>query len=197
MKIVFEQYGPDETITVSKYLKNRKLRKYFNRETAAAIVSLSKLLDGEALPHDTPFFYATGLFEYEEYGLPHVVADSMDSQDKFSDRLFIDKGISRISPLTSFKVLQNMTLAFVSIEHQLTGDNAVVYISAASLLQYALHAAPPEPILIGAGQVHQTGRTESGFALVSKEDIVESSFLHSDAKAIDLFRTWSGEKVES
>ena len=46
MKIRWQRFGPDEVIPVSEYLKNRKLRKYFNRETAATIVTLSKLLDG-------------------------------------------------------------------------------------------------------------------------------------------------------
>ena len=85
----------------------------------------------------TPFYYATGFIEYEDYGLKSTVEDSVDPAGKFSDRLFIEKGLSRISPLNQFKVLQNMPLCFVSIEHNLHGDNAVVYASAAGLLQHA------------------------------------------------------------
>ena len=137
MKIVFDCYNPDEPIPVVKYLKNKKLQKYFSRETAAAIVCAAKLLVGIDLDPETPFYYATGFIEYEDYGLKYIVEDSVDPTGKFSDRLFIEKGLSRISPLNQFKVLQNMPLCFVSIEHNLHGDNAVVYASAAGLLQHA------------------------------------------------------------
>lgn len=195
MKVNWQRFEPDDLIPVSSYLKNRKLRKYFNRETAAGIIALGELLNGIQLPANTPFYYATGLVEFEEYGLPKIVSASLDDNGHFSDRLFVERSIPRISPLTSFKVLQNMTLAFLSIEHELTGDNAVVYVSASSLLQYMLTAPTEGDILIGAGKVFRDGRTESGFALLTKEEAIQTPFLNSNDKAIDIFRQWALEKV--
>ncbi len=178
-------------IPVGKYLRNKKLRKYFSRETAAAIVCAGKILDGIELAPDTPFYYATGLIEYEDYGLQHIVEDSTDSAGKFSEKLFFERGFSRISPLNQFKVLQNMPLCFVSVEHHLHGDNAVVYSSAAGLLQHALYAPGDELILIGAGKVDQDGKTESGFAFIEKGEIAGSPFLSFTGAAIEIFRTWN------
>jgi hypothetical protein len=194
MKVVFDSYNPDETIPVGNYLKNKKLRKYFNRETAAAIVCAGKLLHGIDLSLDIPFYYATGLIEYEEYGLNYIVEDSIDQEGRFSESLFFERGLSRISPLTQFKVLQNMPLCFVSIEHQLHGDNAVVYSSAAGLLTHALYAPGDGTVLIGAGKVYKTGKTESGLALIEKDEIEGSPFLSYSGEAIEIFRTWSASE---
>jgi hypothetical protein len=193
MRVIFDSYEPDEMIPVAKCLKNKKLRKYFNRETAAAVVCAGKLLEGIEIHPDTPFYYATGLIEYEEYGLKYIVEDSVDGDGKFSEQLFFQQGLSRISPLTQFKVLQNMPLCFVSIEHNLHGDNAVVYSSAAGLLQHALYSSGDGPILLGAGKVHKTGSTESGFVLLKKQEIEDSPCLSFTGEATEMFRAWSQE----
>lgn len=191
MKVIFESYTPEGTIPVGTYLKNKKLRKYFSRETAAAIVCAAKLLDGVELPPETPFYYATGLIEYEDYGLQYIVEDSTDAAGRFSEKLFLERGLSRISPLNQFKVLQNMPLCFVSIEHDLHGDNAVIYSSAAGLLQHALYAPGDGLILLGAGKVYKTGRAEAGFGLLKKEDIRDSPYLSFPGEATELFREWA------
>lgn len=190
MRVVFDSYTAEETIPVRVYLKNRKLGKYFSRETAAALVCAGKLSEQGEIPEETPFYYATGLIEYEEYGLNYIVEDSIDQYGEFSEQRFFKEGLSRIPPLTQFKVLQNMPLCFVSIEHQLRGDNAVVYSSASGLLHHALYAPEDGPLLIGAGKVYQTGATECGFALVAKKEIEDSSFLSFSGEAIEIFRAW-------
>jgi hypothetical protein len=195
MKVVFDVYEPDETIPAARYLRNKKLRKYFNRETAAAIVSAGKLLNGGAYAQNMPFYYATGLIEYEEYGLSCIVEDSVDGDSRFSETQFFEQGLSRISPLTQFKVLQNMPLCFVSIEHGLHGENAVVYSAASALLQQALYAPADDYLLIGAGKVHRSGKTESGFALIRKADIRHSPFLSSTVEATEIFRAWTQHKL--
>lgn len=194
MKVVFDSYPPDKTIAVTNYLKNKKLQKYFNRETAAAIVSAGRLLQGLTLPTDMPFYYATGFIEFEDYGLQFIAEDSADENGHFSEELFVTKGLTRVPPINQFKVLQNMPLCFVSIEHQLTGDNAVVYGSGASLLQHVLCSPVENPILIGAGKVYRDGRAEAGFALVSKTEIKKSPFLSMTDEAIELFREWLQEE---
>lgn len=191
MKIVFDSYSATEVIPVAHCLNNKKLAKYFNRETAAAIVCASKLLRGLTLPTETPFYYATGTLEYEDYGLGYIAQDSADEQGKFSASLFIEQGLSRVPPINQFKVLQNMPLCFVAIEHQLTGDNAVIYSAATSLLLCVLTAVPPRNILIGAGKVYNHGETQAGFALVDKQEIEQSPFLSFTGEAIDLFQAWA------
>ena len=52
MKTVFEAYAAGEAIPVQHFVKNRKLAKYFNRETAAAVVCAAKLLRDVPLPAD-------------------------------------------------------------------------------------------------------------------------------------------------
>ncbi|OQW95718.1 MAG: hypothetical protein BWK79_01440 [Beggiatoa sp. IS2] len=194
MNLVFDTYPPGEPIVVAKYLKNKKLQKYFNRETAAAVVGAGKLLNGLILDPNMPFYYATGFIEFEDYGLHCIAEDSADEKGHFSEELFIAKGLARVPPISQFKVLQNMPLCFVSIEHHLTGDNAVVYGSTASLLQHVLCSPIESPILMGAGKVYRNGLAEVGFALVSKAEIKVSPFLSVTREAVELFREWLKEE---
>lgn len=194
MKVVFNSYKYNETIPVIDYLKKRKLAKYFNRETAAAIVSMKKLLNGSDIDPETPFYYATGIVQHEEYGLDKVVELCKDKNGKFSQKLFVEKAMFGVSPLTQFKVLYNMPLCFVAIEYNLKGDNAVIYSSATGLLVQALNAPCEAPILLGAGKIHKDGQVESGFALVSKKEISNSYFLLDSKEAIELFRCWFNKR---
>jgi len=190
MKAVFEQYSLQDEIPVRNYLKKKKLAKYFNRESAAAIVCAGKMLDGMNLPSSTPFYYARGVVEFEDYGLEKIVSSCKDENGNFSQERFATDGISSISPLTQFKILYNMPACFVSIEHNLTGDNAVIYASAEGLLACALTAQQEEEILLGAGKVYADGSVVAGFALVSKEEAAASPFLRSQEEAIEIFRDW-------
>ncbi len=195
MKSCFVSFASNEKIPVSRHLTNRKLRKYFNRETSVAIVCSSMLLKDENVPSDTPFYYAAGLLSFEEYGLAKLINSSLTDEGEFSQQRFIDIGVMGISPLTSFKFLPNMTLAFISIEQKLTGDNAVVYVSADSLLNYARVAPTTGPILIGAGQVDSEGNAASCFALVAKEELILLSPQKPDMQALALLRSLSPEKA--
>ncbi|MDR1702733.1 MAG: hypothetical protein LBR56_08140 [Sporomusaceae bacterium] len=191
MRFVFDTYEPSQAIDVTQYLKNRKLSKYFNKETAAAIVGVGKLLDGAPVDLGTPFFYATGLLEYEDYGLNDIVANSVDAGNKYSQELFVAKGITNVSPLNQFKILQNMPLCFVSLAYGFQGDNAVIYASAGGLINCALYAATDGPVIIGAGKVTEDGRAASGFAVVQKSDLAASPYLNSPAEAIEIFQAWA------
>lgn len=190
MRVAFNSYSLEEEIPVRSYLKKRKLVKYFNRETAAAIVCLGQLLKGETLAPDTPFYYAKGLVEYEDIGLGKLVEASSDDSGRFSQENFVSRGMSSISPLTQFKVLYNMPLSFVAIEHNLTGDNSVIYSSADGLLLQALHGPPGVPILLGADRVYKDGMVATGFALAKKEEIQKKKFPQPAGEAIEIFRYW-------
>lgn len=191
MRIAYVTYEPEENIPVTSCLQNKKLVKFFNRETSASIVCVDKLLDKSLLSPETPFYYATGWIEYEDYGLGEIAEDSTDENGKFSDELFIKKGLFRISPLNQFKVLQNMPLCFVSIVYRLRGDNAVIYGAGGSLLQHAFYSPFDGPLLIGAGKVYRNGLVESGFALITKAILQDSPFLLYEGEAVNIFRAWA------
>ncbi len=194
MKVTFDSYKPGEEIPVVQYLKNRKLRKYFNRETEAALVGVGKLTRNIELRPETPFYYATGVMEYEDYGLEEIVRNSTDEPDGFSHKLFIEEAIPRVSPLNLFKVMQNMALSFIAIELNLIGDNDVIYTSASGLLLLALHSSFNDHMLLGASKTYKDGKVEAGFAFVLKEEIEKSPFLYSTGKAVDMFRSWVSSK---
>jgi hypothetical protein len=198
MNVVFDSYEPGEDIPVLQYLKNRKLQKYFNRETAAAIVGVGKLFREMEPAPETPFYYAAWPMEYEDYGFMGTISRSIDEKGNFSQKRFIHEGMPTVSPLSQFKVLQNMPLSFAAIEYQLTGDNAVVYTSAPGLLRLGLQSVFDGPMLLGAGKTYKDGRVEAGFAYVTREEIKDSSFLsalstpgNGNPDAVDMFRAWA------
>jgi hypothetical protein len=190
MKAAFSTFAQGETIPVFDYLKDRKLAKYFSRETAAAIVCLGRLLKKVDIPSGIPVYYATGITEHEDYGLPGIARNSTDSTGRFSPELFIRKGFAEVPPITQFKLLCNMPLCFISLNYGLSGDNAVIYSAASSLLCQALSAPVESPILLGAGKSHADGSVESGFAVASKEEISSSQFLSASVEAVEIFRAW-------
>lgn len=191
MKVEFLTFSLEDEIPVGDYLKKRKLVKFFNRETAAAVVCLGRLLGGASLPTETPFYYAKGLVEYEDFGLDTIVAASRGASGSFSQEAFATRGMSSISPLTQFKVLYNMPLSFISIEHQLTGDNSVIYSSAQGLLVQARYAVSELPLLLGAGRVYGDGGVAAGFALASKEEFAKAPLPPDTGdEAVQLFRSW-------
>jgi hypothetical protein len=194
MRLVFHTYASDEEIPVLSFLKNRKLAKYLNRETMAAVVSVGSLLELTSIEAETPFYYATGMLEYQDYGLNHIVDASLDSEGLFSDRLFVEQGIAAVSPLNQFKVLQNMPLSFASINYGLQGDNAVLYSAAGSLLRQALCAPGDGQVLIGAGKVYGDGVTECGCALLDVAEFTDSPWLLSEVEAVEMFRELAKEQ---
>lgn len=194
MKAVFHTYGAGEAIPVQEYLRNRKLVKYLNRETMAAIVALGRLYEIAPIEPATPCYYATGMLEYQDYGLDDIMAASRADDGQFSPRLFIDQGIAAVSPLNQFKVLQNMPLSFASINFGLTGDNAVLYSAAGSLLLQAQCAPDSGPVLIGAGKAYRDSSVASGFALAERSELADSPWLTSADEAVEMFRLW-GERI--
>jgi len=193
LRLRFETFEPGEVLPVRNYLKNRKLKKFFSRETMAAMICVSKLLEDHEISEETSFFYATSVLEFEDYGLTNLALHSTDEDDQFSQRRFIEDCIPKISPLNQFRLLQNMPLCFISIEKNIKGDNAVVYSSGQGLLRHALYADNDMNILIGATRVYKSGKAESGFAIVDKDEIRCSKFLCGCDEAIDMFREWSNE----
>jgi hypothetical protein len=191
MKILFEAYERDEPIPVQRYIGNRKLVKYFNRETAAAVVCASKLLEGETFDSSTPFYYETGVMEYENLGLDDIARESADADGHFSQQGFAQEGARAVPPLTQFKALYNMPLSFVAIEQGLNGDNAVVYGSARALLDLALCAPGNGAILLGSGKMHASGQVECGFALVDRKGLEDAPLPDEEVEGIELLRRWA------
>ena len=179
-----------DDIPVRAVLNNRKLAKYFNRETALGIVCLAEMLAEVPLAADTPAFYDTGLVEYEDFGLDAIV-ETCVTDGTYTQQSFVEKGMSLISPMTQFKILLNMPLCFFSIEHHLTGDNAVTYSSAEGLLTHARLADTEGAILIGAGKVNPDGAVESGFALATRVELASLPDRYAGKEGIEIFRGFS------
>jgi hypothetical protein len=194
MKIVFDSYAAAEPVPVQHFIKNRKLVKYFNRETAAALVAAGKLIGTDALDAATPFYYETGVMEYESLGLDAIAAGSIDAAGRFDPQRFVDIGVKAVPPLTQFKALYNMPLGFVAIEHGLCGDNAVVYASARGLMLQALCAPTSAQVLLGCGKVYADAHIESAFVLLADNELKTASryldAIDENAEAIELFRAW-------
>lgn len=180
------RYGRDEEIPFGRYLKERKLSKYFSRETACAIVSAGELLSRVEVDRRTPVYYCMGVVEHECYGLDSIAAGSTGPDGSFSQQLFVEAGFASVPPLNQFKVLYNMPLTFVSIVFGFTGDNAALYTSADGLLLQAA-AAPSWPVLIGAGKAYPDGSVCAGFALARKEDLETLRRTRPSGEAIGLF----------
>ncbi len=184
MIIETAKYQLDETIPVVQYLKHKKSKKYFSRETAAAVTVMGKLLEKVDVNRACiPLFYSTAVTEFEDYGLNTIVKNSLDEAGSFSEKNFIETGLSGISPLNQFKVLQNMPLCFVSIEFGFRGDNAVVCGSTTGLLTYVQYSNYDVNI-IGAGRLFRNGSVESCFALISKADLKQAEFAAADEDPI-------------
>jgi hypothetical protein len=188
---IYNEYAPGSEIPILRHLKNRKLAKYLNRESMAAVVAVGELNERAPLTSGVPFYYSTGRLEYEDYGLPAIVAGSRDAAGAFSPGRFVREGIAAVSPLNQFKVLQNMPLSFVSINYGLRGDNAVLYASAAALLAQARCSPSSGPLLLGAGRAHPDGRVESGFALVHESDLEAAPSPAPDEDGLEMLRAWA------
>lgn len=188
MRWIYKKIALEQEIPVRSVLRNKKLAKYFNRESALGIVCLAALLGDEPLSPSTPIFYDTGTIEYEDFGLEKIV-ETCVVDGRYSQKAFVERGMSAISPMTQFKILLNMPICFFSIEHQLTGDNAVTYATAEGLLAHARLAASAEDILIGAGKVNADGSIESGFALGTKSELAAFAGRFAHREGIEIFRS--------
>jgi hypothetical protein len=187
MRIIHRVYPPGAPIPVENYIRNRKFRKYFNRETCAAIATIGEFLQTVDIDtKGTPLYYATGLIEYEDYGLPRIVEKSLD-HGHFSSTRFVEDGISCISPLDQFKVLLNMPLSFISIEFGFKADNAVIYSSISGLMSVAAMSEKGIPVIIGAGKTHSDGSSEAGFVLATRDELREIQINVPDEEAVNLF----------
>jgi hypothetical protein len=191
MKILFDAYCADAPIPVQRHLRNRKLVKYFNRETAAAVVCAARLLEGESLDPTTPFYYESGVMAYENLGLDEIARESVDVEGRFSQTGFAQRGARAVPPLTQFKALYNMPLSFVAIEQGLTGDNGVVYASARALLELALCAPVSDLVLLGCGKMQADGQVECGFALIDPRSLAKTPLPEVGIEGIELLRQWA------
>ena len=184
MKLARRFYAPGEKIPAETFLKERKLAKFFSRETAAAVTALGGLLAGAQVPPDIPAYYGIGVVEKESFGLETVVASSTGPDEKFSQKLFVEEGFMSVPPLNQFKVLYNMPLCFASIVFGLKGDNAVIYASGRALLEAAL-LAPAFPVLVGAGKSYADGSVAAAFALAERAELEALLAGAGEKEAID------------
>lgn len=188
MRVIHCSYLPDEDIPIYDYVKNRKLVKYYTRETMAAVIAVSQLFEGHPIPSDMPFFYSTGETEMLDF-YQNICYQYSQISEEFSSLGFIENIVPMISPIQQFKMMRNTTSCFVSIEYGLKGDNALLLSSASGLLYMAMLAETEGPVLIGSGKLYADGTVECGFAEVLPLEIENHPMLNSNDDAIALFKT--------
>lgn len=187
MRIVYKKYTASDEIPVYDYVQQRKLVKYYTRETMAAVVAAAELLAGCEVRNDMPFFYSTGETEVMDFYTGSCKTYAVRNTT-FNTPRFIEDVVPTISPLSQFKMMRNMTHCFVSIEHGLKGDNAALLFSASGLLYSALLCGYDGMVLIGAGRMYADGAVECGFASLHPADLANHRLLGSADEAIEFFR---------
>ena len=184
MKTVYLHYSPEEEIPAGPRIRKRKLVKYYTRETLAAVLAAAQLLDGEEIPSQTPFYYASA--DVENFDCFREVFEKFSAAGIRS--FDAERYLAFAPPTAQFKIMRNMVPCFVSLEHALTGDNNVIVDSASALLYAALTAPTDGRVLIGAGFLHADDSVEAGFALVHPDELAGHPLLGTDAPAIDIFK---------
>ena len=187
MRVIYKKYLPKEEIPVYDYARNRKLVKYYTRETMAAVVSVACLFEGRAPDPCMPFFYSSG--ETEMIDLYRGIGDRITSVEKdFRSTWFVENVAVLISPLERFKTMRNTTACLVAIENGLKGDNGVLLASASGLLYSAMFTETEGTVLIGAGKVYADGTVECGFAEGLPAEFATHPLLDSPGDAIEIFQ---------
>jgi len=188
MRISYVTYLPDQEIPVYDFVVQRKLVKYYTRETMAAMAAMAALYPDRKRDEDTPFFYATGELEMMAFYI-EACQKMAGRHTRFSPELFLKELVPQISPLTQFKQMRNMTQCFVSIEYGLRGDNAALLRSGSGMLYEAMLCPGNRPVLIGAGRLYADNRVEVGFAEVLPSELEGHPLLGKDFEPVDFFRT--------
>lgn len=181
MEFIYRAFDKEEDIPVASVLSRRKLVKYFNRETMAAVLVASEFLKGRNVPSEIPFYYASAEMENLD-GIRNI--EPYLSGDKFD----VPKILPAVSTLDAFKTMRNMVSCFVAIENGLKGDNNSIIDSASALLYCAVTAPTDGPVLIGAGKLHADGSVECGFATGFPSEWEGHPLLGTGECAIEIFR---------
>ncbi len=187
MRLIYKKYLPNEEIPVYDYARNRKLVKYYTRETMAAVVSVACLFEGSTPDPCMPFFYSSG--ETEIIDFYRGIGDKIISEEKdFSSIWFVENVCKLISPLERFKTMRNTTACLVAIENGLKGDNGVLLTSATGLLYSAMFTETEGSVLIGAGKLYADGTVECGFAEGFPAEFETHPLLDTLGDAIEIFQ---------
>lgn len=191
METVYSRFSPDDKISIARFAKDRKIAKYANRESLAAVVVAGTLCEKHPFYPALPVYFATSLPEMEDLGFCEMAFASRDENGKFSNERYINKGILEAVPLYQLKIIHNTTLSLVSMNFGLTGEHAVIHTEAGMLLAHAVAHPVAETLLLGAGKIHGDNSVECGFALASRDELRTSVWLGSTAVAVEMFRSWS------
>ena len=170
-----------------EYARNRKLVKYYTRETMAAVVAVARLFEGTAPDADMPFFYSSGETEIVDF-YRDIGEKFVNEENDFSSLWFVEEVSRSISPLERFKTMRNTTTCLVAIENGLKGDNGVFLTSASGLLYSALLTETEGTVLIGAGKLHADGTVECGFAEGLPAEFMGHPLLDTMSDAIEIFK---------
>lgn len=187
MRVLYQKYLPGDDIPVHNYISNKKLIKYYTRETMAAAVVMGELIKDTSLRPETALFYAS-----DETDIPptcRIVAEiALNRVDPSDIEMLVNQFPQFCSPLERFKMMRNTTICLLAIEHGITGDNSLLLSSASGLLYSALLSDCEGEVIVGAGKLYSDGTVESGFAIGNAAEFANHPLLNSSAEAIEIFR---------
>jgi 3-oxoacyl-[acyl-carrier-protein] synthase II len=109
-------------------VSNKKLLKLMNRESQFAFIAAQQAIAGSGIagacaPERIGAFLGTGLTTGDLDSLVPIVEQSIDPEGRFSYALLGTQALAKCNPLLSFKILPNMALSYISIEHTIRGPN--------------------------------------------------------------------------
>ena len=124
------QCGGIKNYEPSTFVTNKKLLKLMNRESQLAFIAAQQALDNSGIHHHyipdrIGLYLGTGLTSGDLENLVPIVENSIDTDGRFSYSFLGTKALNKCNPLLSFKILPNMALSYISIEHNIQGPNMV------------------------------------------------------------------------
>ncbi|HLP17612.1 MAG TPA: beta-ketoacyl synthase N-terminal-like domain-containing protein [Bacteroidota bacterium] len=130
----------------SSLIDNKRLFKLMNRESQLAWIAASRAItdsriDDRYVKNRMGVYLGTGLTSGELDALAPIAEHSVDEEGEFSYRLLGTQALAKCNPLLSFKILPNMALSYIAIEHQAQGPNMVFTPWPGNALQAIVEAA--------------------------------------------------------
>jgi 3-oxoacyl-[acyl-carrier-protein] synthase II len=171
----------------AEFVQNKKLLKLMNREAQLAFSAAGQALEhsdlrGRCAPDRMGVFLGTGLTTGDLESLVPIVERSIDEGGEFSYSRLGATALTKCNPLLSFKILPNMALSYISIEHNLRGPNMVFNPWPGNTVQAILEAA--RAIELGEIDCALTGGCDSKCTYVSFLTLSHLGLLSEKGRAV-------------
>jgi len=129
---------PGQTCDPSRYLREKKAKKFLGLQDALAVVAAGQALEAAGLwgtlpAERTGLYVAVGYIPAALRDFLPVLEGSLDAEGRFSLERFAADGYMRAHPLLAFRCLPNMPAYHVAVSFGIEGPYSVLYPSAGEL----------------------------------------------------------------